>query len=128
MDVSVTETVYGPAPLTHYIWDKRAFQSSEKTNALPAGNVWTPVRETSSNSIPFPKIFWFFAVPKTEDRVCKNACIACGICVRACPEAIILEKNLAVITDFKKIKPEQIPEIEKCPTNAIGRLRKDNDG
>lgn len=71
---------------------------------------------------------------RSEDRgpaarkFCKNSCIACGICVRACPEAIVLEKNLAVITDLKKIKPENIPEIEKCPTNAIGRLRIDDDG
>jgi Na+-translocating ferredoxin:NAD+ oxidoreductase subunit B len=57
-------------------------------------------------------------------KACKNACIACGICVRACPEAIILDKNLAVITDYKKIDPEKIPAIEKCPTDAIGRLHK----
>ncbi len=61
-------------------------------------------------------------------KVCKNACIACGICVRACPDAIILEENLAIITDYKKIAPEKIPEIEKCPTEAIGRLKKDNEG
>jgi Na+-translocating ferredoxin:NAD+ oxidoreductase RNF subunit RnfB len=71
---------------------------------------------------------------RSEDRgpfarkVCKHACIACGICVRACPEAIVLEKNLAVITDYKKIDPEHIPEIEKCPTDSIGRLRVDNEG
>jgi electron transport complex protein RnfB len=64
----------------------------------------------------------------TARKVCQNACIACGICVRACPDAIALENNLAVITDYKKIDPEKIPDIEKCPTNAIGRLRKDNDG
>jgi electron transport complex protein RnfB len=71
---------------------------------------------------------------RSEDRgplarkVCKNACIACGICVRACPEAIVLDNYLAKITDFKKIDPEKIPEIEKCPTDAIGRLRKDDEG
>lgn len=71
---------------------------------------------------------------RSEDRgpaarkFCKNACIACGICVRACPDAIVLENNLAVIKDHKKIDPEKIPDIEKCPTDAIGRLRKDNDG
>jgi electron transport complex protein RnfB len=64
----------------------------------------------------------------TARKVCKNACIACGICVRACPEAIVLERNLAVITEYKKIDPEKIPEIEKCPTNAIGRLRPEDDG
>jgi RnfABCDGE-type electron transport complex B subunit len=64
----------------------------------------------------------------TARKVCKNACIACGICVRACPDAITMENNLAVITDYKKIAPEQIPDIEKCPTDAIGRLRKKNDG
>lgn len=57
-------------------------------------------------------------------KVCKNACIACGICARACPEAIVMKDNLAKITDYKKIGPEKIPEIEKCPTDSIGRLRK----
>jgi Na+-translocating ferredoxin:NAD+ oxidoreductase RNF subunit RnfB len=61
-------------------------------------------------------------------KACTNACIACGICSRACPEAIVIEDNLAVITDYKKIPPEKIPQIEKCPTLAIGRLKKDNEG
>jgi Na+-translocating ferredoxin:NAD+ oxidoreductase RNF subunit RnfB len=61
-------------------------------------------------------------------KACKNACIACSICSRACPEAIVIENNLAVITDYKKIPPEKIPEIEKCPTLAIGRLKKDYEG
>ncbi|MFQ5721927.1 MAG: RnfABCDGE type electron transport complex subunit B [Candidatus Aminicenantales bacterium] len=61
-------------------------------------------------------------------RLCKNACIACGICVRACPDAIILENYLAKIIDYKKIPPDKIAEIEKCPTGAIGRLKKDNEG
>jgi len=71
---------------------------------------------------------------RSEDRgavarkACKNACIACSICSRACPEAIVIENNLAVITDYKKIPPEKIPEIEKCPTLAIGRLKKDHEG
>jgi electron transport complex protein RnfB len=70
---------------------------------------------------------------RSEDRgpmarkVCNAACIACGICARACPEAIVMEKNLAVITDFKKIDPEKIPDIEKCPTNAIGRIHREED-
>jgi len=64
----------------------------------------------------------------TARKYCKNACIACGICVRACPEAIVLEKNLAKIVDYKKIDPEKIPDIEKCPTAAIGRLSKKNEG
>lgn len=70
---------------------------------------------------------------RSEDRgpiarkVCKNACIACGICVRACPDAIILENYLAKIVDFKKIDPEKIPDIEKCPTDSIGRLKKENE-
>jgi electron transport complex protein RnfB len=61
-------------------------------------------------------------------KVCKNACIACGICARACPEAIVMEDNLAVITDYKKIDPEKIPEIQRCPTDSIGLLGDDNDG
>lgn len=71
---------------------------------------------------------------RSEDRgplarkVCQAACIACGICVRACPDAVVMEKNLAVITDYKKIPPNKIPEIEKCPTDAIGRIHKEEDG
>jgi len=64
------------------------------------------------------------AAPK---KACKNACIGCGICARACPEAIIMENNLAIIKDYKKINPEKIPAIEKCPTNAIGRLCKEDE-
>jgi Na+-translocating ferredoxin:NAD+ oxidoreductase RNF subunit RnfB len=71
---------------------------------------------------------------RSEDRgavarkACKNACIACGICSRACPEAIVLERNLAVIIDYRKIPEDKIAEIEKCPTGAIGRLKKDHEG
>jgi len=71
---------------------------------------------------------------RSEDRgplarkACKNACIACGICARACPEAIEIVDNLARITDFKKIDQEKIPEIEKCPTDAIGRIHKPDEG
>ena len=65
--------------------------------------------------------------PKASRKLCKNACIACGICARACPEAIIMENNLAIITDYKKIDPEKIPAIEKCPTKAIGRLKKEDE-
>ena len=62
--------------------------------------------------------------PKVSRKLCKNACIACAICARACPEQIFMDNNLAVITDYRKIDPEKIPAIEKCPTNAIGRLKK----
>lgn len=61
-------------------------------------------------------------------KVCKNACIACGICSRACPEGIVIEDYLAVIKDYKKIPQDKIPAIEKCPTNSIGRLKKENEG
>lgn len=61
-------------------------------------------------------------------KACQNACIGCGICVRACPEAIILEENLAKITDYKKIELDKIPAIEKCPTDSIGRLHKEDEG
>lgn len=66
--------------------------------------------------------------PQVSRRACKNACIACNICVRACPQAIIMENNLAVIIDVKNIPAEKIPEIERCPTGAIGRLKKDDAG
>ncbi len=65
--------------------------------------------------------------PAVARKVCKNACIACNICVRACPEAIIMEDNLARIVDWKKIPAEKLPAIEKCPTGAIGRLKKEKE-
>ncbi len=58
-------------------------------------------------------------------NVCKNACIGCGICVRAAakddnPDAIKLVNNLAVINfDPYTVKPEY---GEKCPTKAFSRL------
>jgi len=61
-------------------------------------------------------------------KACKNACIGCGICVRACPDAIILENNLAKIIDVHKIGPENLPGIEKCPTNSIGRISNHDQG
>ncbi len=61
-------------------------------------------------------------------KACKNACIGCGICVRACPDVIEMENYLAKILDYKKIDPEQIPAIEKCPTDSIGRIHKENAG
>ncbi|MFW6129097.1 MAG: RnfABCDGE type electron transport complex subunit B [Candidatus Aminicenantaceae bacterium] len=64
---------------------------------------------------------------KISRKVCKNACIACNICVRACPEAIVLENNLAKITDVKKIDKDKIPAIQKCPTGAIGLLKKEDN-
>ena len=61
-------------------------------------------------------------------KACKNACIACGICSRACPEGIEIKDNLAKIRDYKKIEPEQIPALEKCPTKSIGRFHKSDEG
>jgi electron transport complex protein RnfB len=63
--------------------------------------------------------------PKSSRKLCHNACIACGICARACPEQIYMDNNLAIIRDFKKIDPEKVPAIEKCPTKAIGRFKRE---
>lgn len=60
-------------------------------------------------------------------KACKNACIACGICARACPDAIEVVDNLAVIRDYKKITPDQIQALEKCPTDSIGPIHKETD-
>jgi ferredoxin len=58
--------------------------------------------------------------PKLSKKVCDNACIACGICVKTCKTGIELKSNLASIA-----APEQVTEacykgIVKCPTGAIG--------
>jgi RnfABCDGE-type electron transport complex B subunit len=61
-------------------------------------------------------------------KACANACIGCGICARACPDAVEMENNLAKIVDYKKITPEQLPALEKCPTKAIGLLSGGDEG
>lgn len=39
-----------------------------------------------------------------------------------------MEGNIAKVIDLNAITPEQIPAIEKCPTNAIGRIVKPKEG
>jgi ferredoxin len=54
-------------------------------------------------------------------KVCKKACIACGICVKAAgkdenPEAVQMKGNLAVVnTENYTAKPEY---GDKCPTDS----------
>jgi len=55
-------------------------------------------------------------------KVCDNACIGCGICVRDFPEAVTMENLLARVVDYKKIPPERMSELDKCPTKAIGKI------
>lgn len=54
--------------------------------------------------------------------VCTNACIGCGLCVKAAtsdnkPDAIKVQDNLAIVNyENYQLKPEY---IQKCPTGAI---------
>jgi Na+-translocating ferredoxin:NAD+ oxidoreductase subunit B len=56
---------------------------------------------------------------------CSVACIACKLCVKACPEdAIDFENNLASI-NYDKCTQCYIC-VENCPTKAIeGKIRKE---
>lgn len=51
-------------------------------------------------------------------KACKNACIGCGKCFKACNfGAIVIENNLAYIDDTKCRLCRKC--VEECPTNAI---------
>ncbi|HUX19631.1 MAG TPA: RnfABCDGE type electron transport complex subunit B [Spirochaetia bacterium] len=59
-------------------------------------------------------------------KVCKKACIACGICVKAAvkdenPESVVMQGNLAIVnTEAYTAKPEY---GEKCPTDSYATDR-----
>ena len=52
-------------------------------------------------------------------KVCKVACIACGLCVKDCsaPGGIALKDNLAVINH--DVAPQNDESIRRCPTKCI---------
>lgn len=57
-------------------------------------------------------------------KVCDNACIACGICARDFPQAVIMENYLARVVDETKIPVDRLSDLGKCPTGAIGLIGK----
>jgi len=52
-------------------------------------------------------------------KVCKVACIACGLCVKDCsvPGGIALKDNLAVVNHA--LAPQNDESIKRCPTKCI---------
>jgi len=55
---------------------------------------------------------------------CDNACIACNICVRDFPEAIVMDNYLAKIVDESRIPRDKLEKLGRCPTGAIGRIQR----
>jgi RnfABCDGE-type electron transport complex B subunit len=61
--------------------------------------------------------------PKTSKKVCKAACIACGICARKSDGGVVMLDNLAVI-NYSKLDISKIP-LDKCSTKAIDFVHAD---
>jgi len=55
--------------------------------------------------------------PRESRQACKNACIACGLCVRKFPDAYRLEDNLAEV-DYENCEGCE-GAIDICPTGAL---------
>ncbi len=69
-----------------------------------------------------------FVLCKNKDKgpnarkLCKVACIGCGICVKNAPaDTMKVENNLAVVLDYKPLNDPEVGKLlaEKCPTKAI---------
>lgn len=52
-------------------------------------------------------------------KVCKVACVACGLCVKDCsvPGGIVMKNNLAVV-DYS-LAPQTDESVKRCPTKCI---------
>lgn len=62
-------------------------------------------------------------------QACSVGCIACGICVKQCPDGFKLENNLSVFMPSDDLDPDQVQAaIDKCPTKCIhpGLVNKEN--
>lgn len=61
---------------------------------------------------------WKFQIPIVD----KETCIGCGTCMRNCPEAVILMKELGgkmkAVVDYQFCKGEGVCSVV-CPTKAI---------
>jgi len=57
-------------------------------------------------------------------KVCDNACIACNICVRDFPDAVVMDNFLAKVVNESKIPRERLDDLDRCPTGAIGRIKR----
>lgn len=59
-------------------------------------------------------------VGKTVRQVCKVGCIACGLCVRQCPDGFVLQDKIARFNNAPGLDPEAVANaIAKCPTKCI---------
>jgi len=80
------------------------------------------LRKKNAAKTPVAKRVWVQCTNKDKgpvaNKVCKNSCIGCGKCVKACKfEAITLENNLAWI-DSNKCKACGMC-VSECPKGAI---------
>jgi RnfABCDGE-type electron transport complex B subunit len=60
---------------------------------------------------------------KTVKQVCSVGCIACGQCVKKCPEGAVTMQDRLAVVDPDKCTMQQVC-VEKCPTGSMVNLER----
>jgi RnfABCDGE-type electron transport complex B subunit len=84
-------------------------------------------KERTGKTVPRVRCSNHAEKPAGLAKICKAACIKCGLCVKNCPQgAVTLEKGLPQIDTAKCLGVEACGIcMQKCPTKALDRIIKE---